>query len=273
VRIAEQYGSRIHGMLYAPVSGNYTFWISGDDNARLNLSTNELPDNKREIASVPGWTRPNVWNKYAKQQSTTIYLEAGQPYYFEALQKEGRGGDHISVAWQTPINSNRELISAEYFVPHIDSDGDGVFDGNDLFPYDGSEWQDSDGDGVGDNGDAFPNDPSETLDSDGDGVGDNADVAPFDPDVSYGDSDGDGLTDNLDVYPNDPSRSDGLWREQFNDIPGKRVHQLVNSPKFPDYPDSVTQLTTFDGPSNIRNDYGSRIHGKFYAPKTRNNTF
>ena len=42
-------------------------------------------------------------------------------------------------------------------IPFIDSDGDGVTDEDDAFPYDENETADSDGDGVGDNSDAFPN--------------------------------------------------------------------------------------------------------------------
>lgn len=65
--------------------------------------------------------------------------------------------------------------------PPLDSDGDGVPDEDDAFPFDPSEHADSDGDGVGDNADAFPHDPSETNDSDGDGIGDNSDPYPNDP--------------------------------------------------------------------------------------------
>ncbi len=61
----------------------------------------------------------------------------------------------------------------------VDTDGDGVNDDQDAFPYDPFESVDTDGDGVGDNTDAFPNDASETLDSDGDGTGNNADTTPF----------------------------------------------------------------------------------------------
>ena len=43
---------------------------------------------------------------------------------------------------------------------------------------------DSDGDGVPDSLDAFPFDETETVDTDGDGVGDNADAFPLDPDRS-----------------------------------------------------------------------------------------
>lgn len=214
--LAERYGSRIHGVLYAPATGNYRFWIVGDDYAQLNLSTDAQAANKVEIASVPGWARPSEWNKYAEQKSVLIHLVAGQPYYIEALQKEGTGSDNIKVAWKRPDGQHREVINGDYFIPQVDTDGDGVFDDVDAFPLDSSESKDSDGDGVGDNADVFPNNPSETMDSDGDGVGDNRDIAPFDPNVAFGDKDNDGLADNLDVYPRDPARSDGIWREQYN---------------------------------------------------------
>ena len=70
-----------------------------------------------------------------------------------------------------------------------DSDGDGVLDNEDAFPYDASETTDTDSDGVGDNADAFPDDPTESLDTDGDGVGDNTD-----PDI-----DGDGIPNESDA--------------------------------------------------------------------------
>jgi YVTN family beta-propeller protein len=44
--------------------------------------------------------------------------------------------------------------------PTLDSDGDGVPDVSDAFPFDPTEWRDTDGDGHGDNSDVFPNDPT-----------------------------------------------------------------------------------------------------------------
>ena len=81
-----------------------------------------------------------------------------------------------------------------------DTDGDGVLDNEDAFPFDEQEWVDTDGDGVGDNADAFPTDPAELADLDNDGVGDNSDP----------DRDGDGVVNEEDVYPNDPTR----WEEE-----------------------------------------------------------
>lgn len=49
------------------------------------------------------------------------------------------------------------LENYSVFIPFIDSDGDGVTDDDDAYPYDENETADSDGDGVGDNSDAFPN--------------------------------------------------------------------------------------------------------------------
>jgi len=38
----------------------------------------------------------------ASQKSALMYLKAGYPYYIEAQQREGGGGDHVAVAWQGP---------------------------------------------------------------------------------------------------------------------------------------------------------------------------
>jgi len=204
------YGSRISGVLYAPVTGEYTFWVAGDDNVELWISPTEFSDNKQRIARVPGWTRSRTWTRYPEQRSASITLYAGQGYYLEALHKEGGGADSIAVAWQRPGNSAIEIITAAYFVAPQqnvilntqDTDNDGIPDSNDPFPYDPTEWQDSDGDGTGDNADFLPNDASEWQDTDGDLIGDNADDFPNNP-FSNSDQDGDGVADEHDAFIND----------------------------------------------------------------------
>jgi len=81
-----------------------------------------------------------------------------------------------------------------------DTDGDGVADNEDAFPFDEEEWVDTDSDGVGDNSDVFSNDSTEWADLDGDGLGDNSDS----------DRDGDSVANEDDFYPNDPER----WEEE-----------------------------------------------------------
>ena len=85
----------------------------------------------------------------------------------------------------------------------LDSDGDGVLDADDAFPFDGNESNDNDGDGTGDNAD---------TDDDNDGMSDAWEIAyGLDPlvDDCLQDLDADGIS-NLDEYKNgsDPSKID-----------------------------------------------------------------
>ena len=121
-------------------------------------------------------------------------------------------------------------LSQGYLMPvykllGVDTDGDGVFDGDDAYPnislnglldtdIDGAPNEcdqgcqdagmsadgDDDGDGVVDTDDSFPVDPAETSDTDSDGTGDNADDFPSDPNETS-DADDDGVGDNADQCP------------------------------------------------------------------------
>ena len=74
--------------------------------------------------------------------------------------------------------------------PPLDSDGAGIPDSLDIFPYDNTEWQDSDSDGIGNNAD---------NDDDGDGYLDTWEqflgTDPLDPTKIPSDIDGDGIPD------------------------------------------------------------------------------
>jgi len=113
---ADQYGTRVQGMLHPPSTALYTFWIASDDGGQLWLSTDESPDKKTLIAHVDGWTGNRQWDKYASQKSDPIVLIAGQKYYVEALYKEGGGGDNLAVAWQYD-NHSRQIIEGMYLSP------------------------------------------------------------------------------------------------------------------------------------------------------------
>lgn len=112
----DNFGYRYFGFLIPPVTGNYLFFISSDDNSRLNLSTDDNPANKRQIAIEPTWSNVGFWNAPGaagnrnaanpENRSAPIALVAGQRYYIEALQKEGGGGDNLSVTWVMPGPTN-----------------------------------------------------------------------------------------------------------------------------------------------------------------------
>lgn len=112
------YGTRIRGYLYPPATGSYTFWIAGDDNCQLWLSTDGTPAHSVLIAQVAGWTNWREWNKYPSQQSPSIFLTAGKKYYIEALHKEGSGGDNIAAAWSGP-GIAQQVISGRYLSPWL----------------------------------------------------------------------------------------------------------------------------------------------------------
>ena len=125
--IGDAYGSRIRGIFTAPETGTYTFWVAGDDEVRLFLSTDSTAANKRQIGFVPGWSFSNEWAKYPEQKSVTINLVAGQSYYLEALHKEGGGGDGVAVAWQTPSNPQLTVMTDQYFQKPSNNSGTGAF--------------------------------------------------------------------------------------------------------------------------------------------------
>lgn len=119
---ADNYGTRIRGYIHPTASGSYTFWVAGDDNTDLYLSTSDNPANSSRIAYVNGWTSSRQWNKYSTQQSTTINLVAGQKYYIEVLHKEGSGGDNVAVAWQGP-GISQQVIAGSYLSPFVPGAG------------------------------------------------------------------------------------------------------------------------------------------------------
>ncbi|WP_439630395.1 C2 family cysteine protease [Gemmata sp.] len=100
--VGDNYGQRVRGYFEAPVTGEYRFYLAADDHAELRLSTDASPANARVIASVTGYTGSRQWTKFASQASAPVALVAGERYYIEALQKEGRGADNLAVRVDVP---------------------------------------------------------------------------------------------------------------------------------------------------------------------------
>jgi parallel beta-helix repeat protein len=191
--VADNYGQRIRGYICAPTTGSYTFYISGDDDSELWLSTDDNPGTKRRIASLVGWTNAREWTRYTSQKSEGISLEAGRRYYVEALHKEGGGGDHLAVAWETPTNSTITVIPGAQLVPFSSSSS----------------------------------------------------------------------------APSSCSGTGNITREYWSNVSGTSVSAIpVNST-----PSSTTQLSLFEAPSHVADNYGQRIRGYICAPTTGSYTF
>ena len=117
----ENYGGRMSGVLTAPESGTYRFFIASDDHGLLRISTDADPANAVRVAEQTGCC--NNFTLDDGGLSGTVDLVAGNQYYMESLLKEGGGGDWMTVAWRMPsedIDSapggNQEGISGEYFT-------------------------------------------------------------------------------------------------------------------------------------------------------------
>lgn len=73
-------------------------------------------------------------------------VQPGTYYIYAAYERSSN--DPYHVYWY-------DTFTVEESAVVTDSDGDGVADIYDSFPYDSSEWSDSDNDGIGDNSDPY----------------------------------------------------------------------------------------------------------------------
>ena len=120
----ENYGGRMSGVLTAPESGTYRFFIASDDHGLLRISTDADPANAVRVAEQTGCCNDFALNDGGL--SGTVDLVEGQQYYMEALLKEGGGGDWMTVGWRMPSEGidnvpagNQEGIPGRYFVGKV----------------------------------------------------------------------------------------------------------------------------------------------------------
>jgi len=100
----DDFGVQIQAYLSVPVTGNYKFNVTGDDNTILFISSDETPENKQaHQALVSGRTYMVEHDKYIWQSTGNLNLIKGQYYYVELNFKAGSGSDHYSIFWQAPF--------------------------------------------------------------------------------------------------------------------------------------------------------------------------
>jgi endoglucanase len=81
--VDDNYGSHMKGWLVPPVTGNYEFWITSDDEGEFWLSVNDDPANVVKTCFSPWASGPGWWDRVPDQKSSPIYLVAGQAVYYE----------------------------------------------------------------------------------------------------------------------------------------------------------------------------------------------
>jgi len=115
-----RFGARARGYLTPPQTGDYTFWVYGDDDGELYLSTDDRPINSMLVAETSGWTAANDWYKSGTQKSSPRPLMAGQRYYIEALYVDDIEAGLVGAGWSGPgIGADPVVIDGKYLSPFI----------------------------------------------------------------------------------------------------------------------------------------------------------
>ncbi|SVD30371.1 uncharacterized protein METZ01_LOCUS383225, partial [marine metagenome] len=193
-----------------------------------NISASEWPGNPEHYFflsvdnTTDDWSDMSEWlnMSYVVSIDGAVVLEGYDEHYAYSGQMWFNTDSFYVSLYDCEVTIDAELldedgsvldsVSAKLAAPcDTDSDGDGVGDATDDFPYDANETVDSDGDGIGDNSDEFPEDPNESSDADGDGTGDNEDSDDDGDgiDDDEDDSDGDGVMDDVDDFPYDETET------------------------------------------------------------------
>jgi hypothetical protein len=116
------YVDKFTAWLVPPVTGNYVFYISSDDDAGVWI----VPDaNDKAIINVtdtPPLCRVTGWRGYgdytstAEQASAPVALQAGIPVKMVVIHRDGTGGDYATVAWTLPGSTTIDVIGSQYFA-------------------------------------------------------------------------------------------------------------------------------------------------------------
>ena len=106
------YGARLSGVVYAPVTGKYQFTVGQLGATSLYLGDSTDPAGKTLVAASPaaGGVGP---------VSAPVTLVAGQGYYIEALYKDGTGPDGLTVGWVRPDGRADAAIPGQYLAPVV----------------------------------------------------------------------------------------------------------------------------------------------------------
>lgn len=136
----------LRGLLTAPATGDYTFWIASKDGetpAQLWLGTDDQPTHKRKIASVtppaqgpqavggraagparrrgaPAAALEADFNRFPSQKSDPQRLVQGRRYYLE-LRRQGTGLESLDLGWSVPGQPARQEIDKQALSPFFDT--------------------------------------------------------------------------------------------------------------------------------------------------------
>jgi PKD repeat protein len=128
------------------------------------------------------------------------------------------------------------------------------------------------------------NPTSWSWDFDGDGIEDDINQNPTHPYTAAGtytvtltatnSCGSDTATTSITVYTSGTCSASGtILMERYDGIPGTAISDLTGSANYPENPSSDAQLTSFEIPTDVAENYGAKVSGYICAPQTGYYTF
>lgn len=114
------FGSRGSALLIPPVSGNYRFFVAGDEATELRirpLANRDPMGAGAADASNTYSVMPYDWWQNPTQASQQKYLVAGQVYSLEILHKQDFFSNYFAVAWSGPNMPSPVTGSSAMLIP------------------------------------------------------------------------------------------------------------------------------------------------------------
>lgn len=244
----ENFAVRMRGLLSVKENQTRHFWVAGDDQVELWLSTDETPFLKRKIAFTQGYTAFEQWDKFPTQVSEAIDLQAGQSYFIEVIHKESRKGDHVSIGWQLP---------GEAITP---------IDFSNLVSYGGNP-QDLDDDSLPDTWETlYGLDPTAASSTDG-------------SEGFFGDFDQDGIL-NFEEFTSGSNPNEQEFgitgfvsRDLWFNIPGRYLNDFFTSPAALQSPSTSLLQKGIESSQNQNERFVQRLRGSLVVPQDGHYTF
>jgi hypothetical protein len=121
----DTYVERLTAWVVAPVTGNYTFYIAGDDDCGLWIGETPIVDvaTTPPLCRVTGWTGYRDFTGNPERQSAPVALVAGTAYKLVVIHREGTSGDYVSVAWTLPGGTTIDVIGGAFITDQTKAGG------------------------------------------------------------------------------------------------------------------------------------------------------